>query len=102
MLALRSAIANAINYNDFDQIVDNAIEFSSFEATRGLSAVIHVMHPMPSFESPTKVKLLVPAELYGAVSEAVFRACNNLLKDGTIAEKIIAKCEANRRALREE
>jgi len=100
ILALRSAVANAINYIIFDDIEDNEVEYSAFEASRGLTAIIHVMHPMPSFVSPTKVKLLVPAELYGAVSEAVFRACNDFLKDDKVANTIIKKCESNRQALK--
>jgi DNA gyrase subunit B len=100
ILALRSAVADAINYNAFDNIEENEEEYSPYEVSRGLSAVVHVMHPMPSFESPTKVKLLVPAELYGAVSEAVFRAVNDLVKDDTIAEKILEKCQVNRLALK--
>jgi DNA gyrase subunit B len=100
VLALRSAITNVINERMYYRFEKNELEFFPIEVTRGLVFAISVLHPMPSFESPTKVRLLVPAELYGAVSQAVFKTFQTFMEDRHVSNAISEKCQENRAALR--
>jgi DNA gyrase subunit B len=64
----------------------------------GITAIVSVKHPNPSFESQTKVKLINP-EVQGAVSQVLTDVFNEFLelnpRDG---RKIVEKCMTSMRA----
>ncbi len=101
VLAMRSAIANVLYSVAKYDLDDDEPEFSVHESCAGLTAIISILHPNPSFESPTKLHLMVPAELYGGVSEVVYRVFDSFLrKNPKFADQIIQKCLSNREYLR--
>ncbi|OWK45398.1 DNA gyrase subunit B [Fimbriiglobus ruber] len=76
----------------------DGLELKGEDFREGLTAVISVSHPDPSFESQTKVKL-VTAEVEGQVSSVVYEALSEFLeknpKEGTrICKKIALSAEA--------
>lgn len=94
--AVQAALANRFNnyiairnpnYND---------EFSAREITSGLTLVMHILHPSPSFESNTKLRLMVEPELYGAVSQAAFHAGNQIINDIQAVIQLTELFEDNR------
>lgn len=76
----------------------NDIELRGDDYREGLTAVISIGHPDPSFESQTKVKLTNP-DVEGLVSSVVYEALTEYLeknpKDGTkICKKVLLAAEA--------
>jgi DNA gyrase subunit B len=81
-----------------DKDKKNDIELRGDDFREGLTAVISIGHPDPSFESQTKVKLTNP-EVDGLVSSVVYEALLDYLeknpKDGTkICKKVLLAAEA--------
>jgi DNA gyrase subunit B len=98
--AIQAALANRINYYMASRYQDEDEEFSIHEITAGLALVMHIFHPSPSFERQTKMKLMVEPELYGGVSQAAFRAGNQLINDiGTVIQ-LIEQLEDHRFAVK--
>ncbi|MBI1276731.1 MAG: hypothetical protein GC179_01250 [Anaerolineaceae bacterium] len=94
--AVKSAISNVINGNRFDRSGDKVTNYSTFETTRGLTMIMHILHPSPSFEGCSIGVLSVEPPLYGAVSEAAYRAGKQLMSDSLTAIQLTEKCEDNR------
>jgi DNA gyrase subunit B len=81
-----------------DKDKKNDIELRGDDFREGLTAVISIGHPDPSFESQTKVKLTNP-EVEGLVSSVVYESLLEFLeknpKDGTkICKKVMLAAEA--------
>ena len=91
--AVKSAIANVINSTKYSKTRDEA--YSPHEVTRGLIMIMNILHPCPWFESFTRLELEVVAELYGAVSQAAYRAGNQLMGDSGTAIQLTEKFERN-------
>ncbi len=107
LTGFRSALTRAINqYSKQNNLVkekDPAI--SGDDVREGLTAVISIKHPNPSFESQTKVKLTT-TEVDGIVSSIVYEGLmTHLDQNPQVAKKVIEKAlmasrarEAARRA----
>jgi DNA gyrase subunit B len=98
--AVKSAITNVINGKTQFRTSDKVGDYSPQEVTPGLTMVMHILHPDPSFESYMKMKLLVAAELYGGISEAAFRAGIQLLQESRTIIQLTEKLEDNRFVLK--
>lgn len=83
--AFQSTITNVMNEEGFYPEEDEE-EFSLKEATHGLTLIMHILHPNPSYRSNMRRELSVEPELYGAISEAVFRACDQKLDTSHIEQ----------------
>ncbi len=94
--AVKSAISNVINGRRFDRGRDKTEEYSTFETTRGLTLIMHILHPSPSFEDCSIGILSVEPQLYGAISEAAYRAGKQLMSDSLTAIQLTEKCGDNR------
>ncbi len=96
---LRAGITRSItNYGRKEGHFKEGLELKGEDFRDGLTAVISVSHPKPSFESQTKVKLTSP-EVEGLASSVVYEALCEYLernpKDGTwIAKKVALAAEA--------
>jgi DNA gyrase subunit B len=77
---------------------DKDTNFSGTDVLEGMTAIVSVKHPSPSFESQTKVKLLNP-DVQALVSQAVTEAFTEFLelnpKEG---RRIVEKCMTSMRA----
>ncbi len=93
--AVKSAIANVINGKKYYKNRDETAAYSPHEVTRGLNLIINILHPSPFFASQTQLELEVVPELYGAVSQAAYRAGNQLMGDSGTAIQLIEKFEKN-------
>lgn len=89
------AFTNAIN----DRINDFGLEelFSVEEVIAGLSLLVHVIHPHPSYENQTNLVLLNP-DAADAVADTIYQAFQRF--DFEQFQKIIEKLLANREALK--
>lgn len=100
LTGLRSAITSAINRyaRKSGLLKEKDANFSGNDTLEGITAIVSVKHPNPSFESQTKVKLLNP-EVQGAVSQVASEAFNDFLElNPREARKIIDKCMTSKRA----
>jgi len=100
LTGLRSAITSVINrYARKEGLIkEKDRNFSGEHTMEGLTAIVSVKHPMPQFESQTKVKLLNP-EVQGAVSQVVSEAFYEFLEvNPRDARRIVEKCLTSKRA----
>ncbi|MEZ4667713.1 MAG: DNA topoisomerase subunit B [Anaerolineae bacterium] len=100
LTGLRSAITGVINRyaRKAGLLKDKEPNFSGSDTLEGITAIVSVKHPDPSFESQTKVKLINP-EVQGAVSQVVTEAFNEFLElNPREARKIVDKCMTSMRA----
>lgn len=100
LTGIRSAITSIINrYARKNNILkEKDSNFSGTDTLEGLTAIVSIRHPHPSFESQTKVKLLNP-EVQGAVSQVTSEAFQEFLEDNPReARRIIEKCMTSKRA----
>ncbi len=100
LTGLRSAVTSVINRwaRKVGMLKEKDSNFSGNDTLEGLTAIVSVKHPHPSFESQTKVKLINP-EVQGAVSQVVTEAFMDFLdmnpRDG---RRIVEKCMLSMRA----
>lgn len=94
--SVKSAIANCLNRYRSHRDEDEDEEYSGHEIIAGLTLIMHILHPSPSFESSTKMRLMVEPELYGAVSQTAYRAGNRLMSDSGTAIQLTEKFAKNR------
>jgi DNA gyrase subunit B len=100
LTGLRSAITGVINRyaRKAGLLKEKESNFSGTDTLEGLTAIVSVKHPHPSFESQTKVKLINP-EVQGAVSQVITEAFNEFLElNPREARKIVEKCMTSMRA----
>lgn len=100
LTGLRSAITGVINRyaRKSGLLKEKESNFSGSDTLEGITAIVSVKHPHPSFESQTKVKLINP-EVQGAVSSVVTEAFNEFLElNPREARKIVEKCSLSMRA----
>lgn len=95
--ALRDAITEVINAEAVGLLNTCDSLFAISEVYAGLTAVVSVQHPNPSFASPTKVILASP-DVYDAVFGFVRNVFADFLRRETVSAKhIIHQLLANRR-----
>ncbi|HYO87697.1 MAG TPA: DNA gyrase subunit B [Candidatus Limnocylindrales bacterium] len=100
LTGLRAAITTVINRwsRKVGLLKDKDANFSGTDTLEGLTTIVSIKHPHPSFESQTKVKLINP-EVQGAVSQVVTEAFNDFLdmypREG---RRIVEKCMLSMRA----
>mgnify|MGYP000019069866 CR=1 FL=1 len=100
LTGLRSAITSVINRyaRKAGLLKEKDPNFSGSDTLEGITAVVSVKHPQPSFESQTKVKL-INAETQGAVSQVVSDIFGEFLETNPReARKIVEKCMTSMRA----
>ncbi len=100
LTGLRSAITGVINRyaRKASLLKEKEPNFSGSDTMEGITAIVSIKHPDPSFESQTKVKLINP-EVQGAVSQVVTEAFNEFLEENPReARRIIDKCMTSMRA----
>ncbi len=100
LTGLRSAITGVINRyaRKAGLLKDKDPNFSGSDTLEGLTTIVSVKHPHPSFESQTKVKLINP-DVQGAVSQVVSDAFNEFLElNPREARRIVEKCSTSMRA----
>jgi DNA gyrase subunit B len=100
LTGLRSSLTGVINRyaRKAGYLKDKDPNFSGNDTLEGITAIVSVKHPAPSFESQTKVKLINP-EVQGAVSQVVTEAFNEFLElNPKEARKIVDKCMTSMRA----
>jgi DNA gyrase subunit B len=100
LTGLRSAITGVINRfaRKAGYLKDKDPNFSGNDTLEGITAIVSIKHPSPSFESQTKVKLINP-EVQGAVSQVLTEAFNEFLElNQREARKIVEKCMISMRA----
>ncbi|MBE2267131.1 MAG: DNA gyrase subunit B [Anaerolinea sp.] len=100
LTGLRSAITGVINRYSRKAgfLKEKDSNFSGTDTLEGITAIVSIKHPHPSFESQTKVKLINP-EVQGAVSSVVTEAFNEFLElNPRDARKIVEKCMTSMRA----
>ncbi len=100
LTGMRSAITGVINRYARKQglLKEKESNFSGEDTLEGITAIVSVKHPHPSFESQTKVKLINP-EVQGAVSSAITEAFNEFLElNPREARRIVDKCMTSMRA----
>lgn len=97
---LRSAITAVINRyaRKAGLLKEKEQNFSGNDTMEGLTAIVSVKHPDPTFESQTKVKMLNP-EVQGAVSQVVSESFMEFLDlNPREARRIVEKCITSKRA----
>lgn len=97
---LRSAITSVINRyaRKAGLLKEKDSNFSGNDTMEGITAIVSVKHPHPSFESQTKVKLINP-EVQGVVSQVTSEAFNEFLElNPREARRIVEKCMTSMRA----
>jgi DNA gyrase subunit B len=100
LTGLRSAITSVINRfaRKSTLLKDKDPNFSGSDTLEGITAIVSVKHPNPSFESQTKVKLINP-EVQGAVSQVISDAFSEFLEmNPREARRIVEKCMTSMRA----
>lgn len=100
LTGLRSALTGAINrYARKTGILkDKDANFSGRDTLEGITAVVSVKLPNPSFGGQTKEKLINP-EVQGAVSSVITEAFNEFLDtNAREAKRIVEKCMLSMRA----
>src|SRR5262245_20748963 len=87
----RTGLTRAINNYGKKENLFKDLEIRGDDFREGLTAVISISHPDPSFESQTKVKLTTP-EVEGLVSSVVYESLSEYLeKNPKDAKKICEK-----------
>jgi DNA gyrase subunit B len=100
LTGLRSALTGVINRyaRKAGLLKDKDPNFSGSDTLEGLTAIVSIKHPAPSFESQTKVKLINP-DVQGAVSQVVTEVFNEFLElNPREGRRIIEKCMTSMRA----
>lgn len=100
LTGLRAAVTGVINRwsRKVGLLKEKDSNFSGNDTLEGLTAIVSVKHPHPSFESQTKVKLINP-EVQGAVSQVVTEAFNDFLDmNPREGRRIVEKCMLSMRA----
>jgi DNA gyrase subunit B len=100
LTGLRSAITSVINRwaRKAGLLKEKDANFSGNDVLEGLTAIVSIKHPDPSFESQTKVKLLNP-EVQGAVSQVVTEGFAEFLETNPReGRRIVEKCMLSMRA----
>ncbi|MFQ3565479.1 MAG: DNA topoisomerase subunit B [Aggregatilineales bacterium] len=100
LTGMRSAITGVINRyaRKVGLLKDKDSNFSGSDTLEGITAIVSIKHPHPSFESQTKVKLINP-EIQGAVSQVVTETFNEFLElNPREARRIVEKCMVSMRA----
>ncbi len=100
LTGLRSAITGVINRyaRKAGLLKEKEPNFSGSDTLEGITAIVSIKHPDPSFESQTKVKLINP-EVQGATSQVVTEAFNEFLEENPReARRIVDKCMTSMRA----
>ncbi len=100
LTGLRSAITGVINRyaRKAGLLKEKDPNFSGSDTLEGITAIVSVKHPNPSFESQTKVKLINP-EMQGAVSQVVTETFNEFLElNPREGRRIVEKCMTSMRA----
>ncbi|HEY7907392.1 MAG TPA: DNA topoisomerase (ATP-hydrolyzing) subunit B [Thermomicrobiales bacterium] len=100
MSGFRSALTRTIN--DFARrqgiLSEKAEALTGDDVREGLTAIVSVKLPDPSFESQTKVKLTTP-DMAGAVTSAMNEAFSMWLEENpSAAKRIVEKCLMSARA----
>ncbi len=97
MSGFRSALTSAIN-RYARKLNEKAEPLSGEDVREGLTAIVSVKLPDPSFESQTKVKLTTP-DMAGAVQGVVNESLGMWLEENPAAAKrIVEKCVLSQRA----
>jgi DNA gyrase subunit B len=100
LTGLRSAITGVINRyaRKVNLLKEKDPNFSGSDTLEGITAIVSVKHPAPSFESQTKVKL-INTEVQGMVSQVVTEAFTEFLElNPREGRKIVDKCMTSMRA----
>jgi DNA gyrase subunit B len=100
LTGLRSAITGVINRwaRKSGMLKEKETNFSGSDTLEGITAIVSVKHPHPSFESQTKVKLINP-EVQGAVSQIVSEVLGEFMDmNPRDAKRIVEKCMISMRA----
>ncbi len=100
LTGLRSAITGVINRyaRKAGLLKEKDPNFSGSDTLEGITAIVSVKHPHPSFESQTKVKLINP-DVQGAVSQVVTETFNEFLElNPREGRRIVEKCMTSMRA----
>ena len=100
LTGLRAALTGVINRyaRKAGMLKEKDSNFSGNDTIEGITAIVSVKHPHPSFESQTKVKLINP-EVMGAVSQVVTEIFNEFLElNQRDARRIVEKCMMSMRA----
>lgn len=100
LTGLRTAITSVLNRyaRKANLLKEKDGNFSGRDTLEGLTAIVSIKHPDPSFESQTKVKLLNP-EVQGAVSQVTAEAFTEFLElNPREARRIVDKCMTSKRA----
>ena len=100
MSGFRAALTRTINDYARKQglLAEKADALSGDDVREGLTAIVSVKLPEPSFESQTKVKLTTP-DMAGAVQSAMNEAFAMWLEENpTAAKRIVEKCIMSARA----
>jgi DNA gyrase subunit B len=100
LTGLRSAVTGVINRyaRKAGLLKEKDPNFSGSDTLEGVTAIVSIRHPNPSFESQTKVKLINP-EVQGAVSQVITEAFNEFLElNPREGRRIVEKCMTSMRA----
>ncbi|MBL8147556.1 MAG: DNA gyrase subunit B [Anaerolineae bacterium] len=100
LTGLRAAITGVVNRwsRKVGLLKEKDSNFSGSDTLEGLTAIVSIKHPHPSFESQTKVKLINP-EVQGAVSQVTTEAFNDFLElNPREGRRIVEKCMLSMRA----
>ena len=100
LTGLRSAITGVINRyaRKSGLLKEKDSNFAGSDTLEGITAIVSVKHPHPSFESQTKVKLINP-EIQGVVSSVATEGFNEFLElNPREARRIVEKCMTSMRA----
>jgi DNA gyrase subunit B len=100
LTGLRSAITGGINRyaRKAGLLKEKESNFTGSDTLEGITAVVSIKHPHPSFEAQTKGKLINP-EMQGIVSSVVTEAFNEFLElNPREARRIVEKCSLSMRA----
>lgn len=95
----RAGLTRAIkSYGEKNNLFKEGLELRGEDFREGLTAVISISHPDPSFESQTKVKLTNP-EVEGLVASVVYEALTDYLEKNPkeaqrICKKVMLSAEA--------
>jgi len=100
LTGLRSALTSVINRyaRKAGLLKEKEPNFSGSDTLEGITAIVSIKHPHPSFESQTKVKLINP-EVQGAVSQVVSDTFYEFLElNPREGRRIVEKCMTSMRA----
>jgi DNA gyrase subunit B len=100
LTGMRSAVTGVVNRyaRKINLLKEKDSNFSGTDVLEGMTAIVSIKHPSPSFESQTKVKLLNP-DVQGLVSQAVTEAFTEFLElNPREGRRIVEKCMTSMRA----